>query len=440
MDYFRTALLLLIVLQADASQRFRMFVTDYNEETIRSFDSDGNEKATYNIPRAGTGLTVIPFDDTNADPNPKLVISDVEEIVLKNGFETKQLHNVTHNVTTDTVAKSPVIEPKTRKIYYIGSAVNKSYIAIVTPDEDHARMETKGYIDPQNIAFHPEKGLLFWTDQWEGPRIAIDNKFGNDSRTFLNTDMTHPYGLAIDFTDDMLYWTDGEKIERCDLDGESREEVLTVPGASNMNILIDGGYLFFSYMNNPVIEKVRLADVNDRSVYINVTGMSPRAMAVYSDEVVFHAKCDNNSFGYDCLQRCNCTNDNTQNPDQSCQFITGECQCLKTWKGERCHIDVDECAEEKDNCSLSQNTVCENKKGTFACVCKKGYAIGMEGECVLDPKYNVGLIVGLCTAMPIGLIALALLICLLCGSRMERHTEKKREEYAVDNNPIDVKF
>ena len=27
----------------------------------------------------------------------------------------------------------------------------------------------------------------------------IDNKFGNDSRTFLNTDMSNPYGLAIDF-------------------------------------------------------------------------------------------------------------------------------------------------------------------------------------------------------------------------------------------------
>ena len=72
-----------------------MFVTDYNEEKIRSFDSGGLEKATYNIPRAGTGLTVIPFDDTNADPNPKLVYSDVEEIVMRNGFQSKQLHNVT---------------------------------------------------------------------------------------------------------------------------------------------------------------------------------------------------------------------------------------------------------------------------------------------------------------------------------------------------------
>lgn len=86
---------LTIIFISDASERFRMFVTDYNEGTIRSFDSDGNEKATYNIPRAGTGLTVIPFDNTNADPNPKLVYSDVEEIVMKNGFESKQLHNVT---------------------------------------------------------------------------------------------------------------------------------------------------------------------------------------------------------------------------------------------------------------------------------------------------------------------------------------------------------
>ena len=49
----------------------------------------------------------------------------------------------------------------------------------------------------------------------------------------------------------------------------------------------------------------------------------------------------------------------------------------------RCELDVDECAKGTDNCSLSQNTVCENKQGSFACVCKKGYAIGMEGDCVV---------------------------------------------------------
>ena len=46
--------------------------------------------------------------------------------------------------------------------------------------------------------------------------------------------------------------------------------------------------LFFFFTS--VIEKVRLADVTDRSVYINVTGMSPRAMAVYSDELLQRAR------------------------------------------------------------------------------------------------------------------------------------------------------
>lgn len=52
--------------------------------------------------------------------------------------------------------------------------------------------------------------------------------------------------------DDMLYWVDGKlgRIEKCDGLGNNREVVLLVPDTHLMDILIDGGFLYFSNWDN----------------------------------------------------------------------------------------------------------------------------------------------------------------------------------------------
>ena len=54
--------------------------------------------------------------------------------------------------------------------------------------------------------------------------------------------------------DERLYWTDAEegqqRIERCNFTGHHREVVLEVPGIHLMDILIDGGYFYYSGWNS----------------------------------------------------------------------------------------------------------------------------------------------------------------------------------------------
>lgn len=48
---------------------------------------------------------------------------------------------------------------------------------------------------------------------------------GSLKKVIIEKDLSQPSGLAIDFDDEMLYWTDAvrEKIERSDLSGNNRE-------------------------------------------------------------------------------------------------------------------------------------------------------------------------------------------------------------------------
>ena len=52
---------------------------------------------------------------------------------------------------------------------------------------------------------------MYWAD-WgkRNPRIEVANLDGSDRKVFFNisnsTDIEHPFGLTLDYDDDMMYW------------------------------------------------------------------------------------------------------------------------------------------------------------------------------------------------------------------------------------------
>ena len=52
---------------------------------------------------------------------------------------------------------------------------------------------------------------------------------GTAKEAIISSDLTQPSGLAIDYDEDFLYWTDAvrEKIERSDFNGQNREVLVT---------------------------------------------------------------------------------------------------------------------------------------------------------------------------------------------------------------------
>lgn len=65
---------------------------------------------------------------------------------------------------------------------------------------------------------------MYWSD-WEKPaKIAVSYMDGSNDQSFVSNDLHWPNGLAIDFPNERLYWTDAKKmtIESIRLDGTDR--------------------------------------------------------------------------------------------------------------------------------------------------------------------------------------------------------------------------
>ena len=99
------------------------------------------------------------------------------------------------------------------------------------------------------------------------------------------------------------------------------------------------------------------------------------------DGASLYSACPSNTHNYNCSGICNCTDAHTNNPTQTCNSKTGNCDCLPTWTGSRCETDVNECALGTDNCASTQNTECDNIDGGFECNCLPGYEKNDQGAC-----------------------------------------------------------
>ncbi|WAR05736.1 FBN1-like protein [Mya arenaria] len=81
-------------------------------------------------------------------------------------------------------------------------------------------------------------------------------------------------------------------------------------------------------------------------------------------------ECSNGKFGENCAQTCACNMTNTD----SCDKVTGNCQCKPVWNGTTCNEDVDECNMGGPGpCAVKKNTTCNNTYGSYECNCVSGY-------------------------------------------------------------------
>ena len=85
---------------------------------------------------------------------------------------------------------------------------------------------------PRAIVVHPCKGFLFYTD-WgrfgEVGKIIRTTMAGTLKKELINTNLTQPSGLALDYEEDMLYFTDAvrEVIERITINGTRRQVLVS---------------------------------------------------------------------------------------------------------------------------------------------------------------------------------------------------------------------
>lgn len=103
---------------------------------------------------------------------------------------------------------------------------------------------------PRAIVIDPCNGTLFYTDWGKfgtSGKILRTTMAGSLKKVIVDKNLAQPSGLAIDFDERMLYWTDAvrEKIERSDLEGKNRE-VLVAATIYPFSITVFGQYIYWT--------------------------------------------------------------------------------------------------------------------------------------------------------------------------------------------------
>ncbi|XP_065166985.1 vitellogenin receptor Yl-like [Atheta coriaria] len=115
----------------------------------------------------------------------------------------------------------------TGNIYFTDSEMQ--HLGVCTNDGSVCTVLVNKDIDkPRAIALHPSDGKMFWSDWGKKPEIAKSNMDGTEDYSFVSNDIHWPNGLAIDYPNERLYWTDGKlmTLESIRLDGTDRRMIL----------------------------------------------------------------------------------------------------------------------------------------------------------------------------------------------------------------------
>lgn len=209
-----------------------------------------------------------------------------------------------------------------KKVYWTDSA-NSSIYAM---NLDGTQVTNIAKVDrPRAIVLHPCRGFMFFTDWGRfGPngKIFRATMAGTLKEAIVSTDLTQPSGLAIDYDEDMLYWTDAvrEKIERATLDG-TRREVLITATIYPFAITVFGNHIYWTDLQLRGLYRAEKHTGADMIELVRRLDDSPRDLQVFSPD---RQRCQ---FNPCTLNNGGCADSCHPGPNS-----TAECRCNDTMK------------------------------------------------------------------------------------------------------------
>ncbi|XP_058789142.1 low-density lipoprotein receptor-related protein 6 [Phymastichus coffea] len=108
---------------------------------------------------------------------------------------------------------------------------------------------------PRNIALHPERRLLLWTDVGEKMRVMQSLMDGTE-RVVIASDLETPSGLAVDTAANLVYWAHGRQIEFAELNGANRKILVAAVQGSVVHLSVLFDYVYWFDRDSQIVERV----------------------------------------------------------------------------------------------------------------------------------------------------------------------------------------
>ncbi|XP_059387967.1 low-density lipoprotein receptor-related protein 2 [Carassius carassius] len=212
---------------------------------------------------------------------------------------------------------------------------------------------------PRAIVVDPCYGYLYWTD-WGSPAKIERATFGGNFRIpIVNTSLSQPNALSLDYDERLLYWADAtlDKIERASLTGENREIILSQTQYP-FSVTVFQQDIYWTDWNTRIVYRANKGDGSGLTIMATDLQYRPNDINVFSASRQESCSSPCQLFNGGCSHVC------VPGP------IGPECQCPSTgnWylanngkdcipdNGQRCHADQFTCL---DGSCLAQHWKCD---------------------------------------------------------------------------------
>lgn len=245
----------------------------------------------------------------------------IQALRLNGTTETETIFTGTSNM-----AEGLAVDWISNNIYWTDSLYNWIVMAPLESQEKVYRLVVRTDLsDPHSVAVHPEKGYLFWTDSGVVSKIECSDLLGENRITIIDTDIKHPRGLTIDYSEEVLYWVDSKKdtIESAGFLGNNRRVVAFQSATIFFGIAVFEKYLF---VTEQMQGHLRVYDKKTGNNEINYQlGYIPDGIIMYDDTIQarnFTGGCDEKGCQQICVNdplygpKCRCGDGYILNEDQ----------------------------------------------------------------------------------------------------------------------------
>lgn len=177
-----------------------------------------------------------------------------------------------------------------KNLYYIDTA-KRTLNVLSTRHPKYRRTLIRNLKEPRGIVVHPNKGYVFFSD-WDGDtekaRVSRANLDGSDEVVLPVVPYGEPYGLAIDYEADRLYWfhTRPHFVRHSNLDGTDEQTMLPclVGYLHPFSMVVFKDIVYFTDWQLEVIASMNRTSEYDSAEIIIKERYQPYGIKVYSKE------------------------------------------------------------------------------------------------------------------------------------------------------------